>query len=83
MWRGDATTSRARGLREAKQEATARCEVRPCNSNERQSGQQMRGGGVRRGDGTTSRTRGAGGNDAMRGDGMMRGVYIGRWEAAV
>ncbi len=71
-----------RGLREAKQEARAQCEVRPCNRKERQSGQQMEGGSVRRGDATTSQTRGTRGHGAIQGNGTMRGGDAGRWEAA-
>jgi hypothetical protein len=39
--------------------------------------------GNRRGNGTTSWTRGTGGHGAMRGNGAMRGRGAGRWEAAV
>ncbi len=42
----------------------------------------MGGGGVRRGNATTSQTRGTGGHGAMRGDGGMRGRDAGRLEAA-
>ncbi len=46
----------------------------------------MRSGGVRRGKATTSQTRGARGNGKergmARGDGAMRGIVAGRWEAA-
>ncbi len=44
----------------------------------------MGGGSVRRGDTTTSRTRGARGNGMergmTRGNGMMRGIGARRWE---
>jgi hypothetical protein len=54
--------------------------------NERQRCRQMGGGGVRRGDTTTSRTRGVRGNGTergmTRGDGTMRGGVTSRWEAA-
>ncbi len=47
----------------------------------------MGGDGVRRGDATTSQTRGARGNGMVRGmtrgDGAMRGRVAGRWEAVV
>ncbi len=81
--RNNATNSWVRGLREAEWEAMVQCEVRPCNSNESQSGWQMGGGGMRKGDATTSRTRGTRGHGVMRGNGTMRGGDTGRWEAAV
>ncbi len=82
--REDTTTSQQlRGLREAEQEATAQREVRPCNSNERQSGRQMGGGRVRRGNATTSWTSGTGGHGATRGNStMMDNKGTGRWEVA-
>jgi hypothetical protein len=58
---GDTTTSRTRGLREAEWEVTTQCEVRPRNSNVRQSVWQMGGASMRRGNATTSWTRGTGG----------------------
>jgi hypothetical protein len=49
--------------------------------NERQSHQQMGGSGMRRGNMTTSWTRGTGGHGMTRGNGVMRGRYAGRWVA--
>jgi hypothetical protein len=80
--RGNATTSQTGGPREVEQEAMAQREEGPCNSNERWRRRQMGGGGVRRGNASTSQTRDTRGNDATRGDSTMRGELSGRWEAA-
>ncbi len=73
MRRGNTTASWTRGPREVHQRQWR---------NERWRCWQMGGSSVRRGNVTTSQTRGTGGHDTMRGNGRMRFGDAGRWEVA-